>query len=200
MPSTLEKTRKQISKKRNGVINALHEKSRDSFRLHKASVRDQRLDKLAAARNKKEQPIAERVKFFQKALKRSRSEVLDLTTVQDEIHKFIQQYVKEHDSLKKSRRPGRPASTREDLLKNKIAALQAEYDQGFAVPDVINAEGASILSSGEDPLSEETTTPSDEGEVEVATIPWSKVTTIPWIKVTRAGQARPADFPTKGLN
>lgn len=59
MPSTLHKTRKQISKKRNGAVNALHEKSRDSMRLHKASVRDQRLEKLASARSKREQPIGE---------------------------------------------------------------------------------------------------------------------------------------------
>jgi hypothetical protein len=45
--------------------------------------------------------------------------------------RFIHQYVEEYDSLKKARRPGRPASTREDLLKSKVAALQAEYDQGF---------------------------------------------------------------------
>jgi translation machinery-associated protein 16 len=57
MPSTLDKTRKRISKKRGGLPNALHEKSRDSLRLHKAGVRDQRLEKLAAARGKKEQPI-----------------------------------------------------------------------------------------------------------------------------------------------
>ena len=57
MPSTLQKTRKQISKKRNGQVNALHEKSRDTLRLHKAGVRDQRLEKLAAARSKREQPI-----------------------------------------------------------------------------------------------------------------------------------------------
>ena len=57
MPTTLDKTRKHISKKRNGVINSLHEKSRDSMRLRKASIRDQRLEKLAYARNKKEQPI-----------------------------------------------------------------------------------------------------------------------------------------------
>lgn len=87
MPTTLHKTRKQISKKRNGVVNALHEKSRDSMRLHKAGVRDQRIEKLAAARSKKEQPLGklylmksyipmvsnmtsvERVAFFQQALR-----------------------------------------------------------------------------------------------------------------------------------
>lgn len=57
MPSSFEKTRKQIQKKRNGSIDALHQLSRDSRRLHKANVRDQRLDKLAASRGKREQPI-----------------------------------------------------------------------------------------------------------------------------------------------
>lgn len=57
MPSSLQKTRKQIAKKRSGEVNALHARSRDSVRLHKASARDLRLEKLAASRNKKEQPI-----------------------------------------------------------------------------------------------------------------------------------------------
>lgn len=63
MPGSLHKTRKQIAKKRNGVVNALHEKSRDSLRLHKAGVRDQRIEKLAAARSKKEQPLSEPISF-----------------------------------------------------------------------------------------------------------------------------------------
>jgi translation machinery-associated protein 16 len=57
MPKSLQKTRKQIAKKRHGTIDALHQNSRDSKRLHRASVRDQRLEKLAAARSKKEQPL-----------------------------------------------------------------------------------------------------------------------------------------------
>lgn len=59
MPGSLHKTRKQIAKKRNGEVNALHVKSRDSMRLHKATIRDQRIEKLASARGKKEQPIGE---------------------------------------------------------------------------------------------------------------------------------------------
>lgn len=57
MPTSLSKTRKQIAKKRGGDVSALHEKSRNSMRLRKAGVRDQRLEKLAASRNKREQPI-----------------------------------------------------------------------------------------------------------------------------------------------
>lgn len=33
--------------------------------------------------------------------------------------------------MKKARRPGRPASAREDLLKRKIEALEDEYEKGF---------------------------------------------------------------------
>lgn len=58
MPKSLVKTRKQIAKKRNGTIDALHQFSRDSKRLHKAQVRDDRLEKLAAARKKHDQPLS----------------------------------------------------------------------------------------------------------------------------------------------
>lgn len=57
MPNSLEKTRKQISKKRNGDINSLHAKSRNSMRLNKAGIRDVRLERLASSRNKRERPI-----------------------------------------------------------------------------------------------------------------------------------------------
>jgi len=57
MARTLDKTRKKIAKKRNGAVSALHQNSRDSKRLHRALVRDQRLEQLAAARSKKEQPL-----------------------------------------------------------------------------------------------------------------------------------------------
>lgn len=44
---------------------------------------------------------------------------------------FIHQYDEELDEVKRARRPGRPASTREDLLKNKIKLLETEHEQGF---------------------------------------------------------------------
>lgn len=57
MAKTLEKTRKQIAKKRNGALDALHQHSRDSKRLHRAQVRDERLEKIAESRRKKDQPL-----------------------------------------------------------------------------------------------------------------------------------------------
>lgn len=47
--------------------------------------------------------------------------------------RFVHQHDEEFDSLKKARRKGRPASTKEDLLKLKIAALEAEYKRGFGM-------------------------------------------------------------------
>lgn len=58
MPKTLERTRKAITKKK-GPIDALHKFSRDSKRLHRAQVRDEKLEKIAAARRKKDQPYSE---------------------------------------------------------------------------------------------------------------------------------------------
>jgi Protein of unknown function (DUF2962). len=57
MPKTFEKTRKEIAKKKKGNLSTLHEKSRDARKLHKAQVRDERLEKLAEARKKRDQPL-----------------------------------------------------------------------------------------------------------------------------------------------
>lgn len=43
----------------------------------------------------------------------------------------MHQYDEELSELKKARRPGRPSSTKEDLLKVKINALLKEYQTGF---------------------------------------------------------------------
>lgn len=57
MPKTLERARKAITKKK-GAITALHEFSRDSKRLHRASMRDEKLEKISAARRKKDKPYS----------------------------------------------------------------------------------------------------------------------------------------------
>lgn len=44
---------------------------------------------------------------------------------------LVHEYDEELDALKKARRPGRPPSTKEDLLKMKVEALAKEYENGF---------------------------------------------------------------------
>ncbi|PTB61987.1 hypothetical protein BBK36DRAFT_1173049 [Trichoderma citrinoviride] len=179
MPSTLQKTRKQISKKRNGQVNALHEKSRDTLRLHKAGVRDQRLEKLAAARSKREQPIVERVTFFQQKVREQGSEPLEVPAIQALIHEYVHQYDEEYDAVKKTRRAGRPPSTKEDLLKIKIAALEKEYEAGFLIPDITTAQSVKLLDAWEGA--------------------WAYLATLPWVKVTAAGNVRKSELPSKAL-
>jgi len=55
--STLEKARKAIKKKKNGTLDALHENSRNARRLHKAQIRDERLDKQAILKQKFDKPL-----------------------------------------------------------------------------------------------------------------------------------------------
>jgi translation machinery-associated protein 16 len=62
MPKSLEKTRKQISKKKSD-ITALHENSRDSQRLRRAQMRDDKLVRVAAARRKIDQPLSMFIRF-----------------------------------------------------------------------------------------------------------------------------------------
>ncbi|KAF5001913.1 hypothetical protein FDECE_10817 [Fusarium decemcellulare] len=181
MPSTLSKTRKQISKKRNGVVNSLHEKSRDSLRLHKAGVRDQRIEKLAAARSKKEQPLVDRVAFFQQALRvRENTGAPELDDVQRMIHSFVHQYDEEYQAVKKTRRSGRPASAKEDLLKIKISTLEDEYKGGFVLPDLLDSVNVNALHLW-------------EGS-------WSYLTQLKWVKINSEGQVRPTSFPSGGTN
>lgn len=101
--------------------------------------------------------------------------------------------------MKKTRRAGRPASTKEDLLRIKIAALEEEYTKGFCrlfpfisttgksrtnivvvLPDVTSAENVKLLDGW-------------EGS-------WVYLTTIPWIKVTNTGNVRKSEPPSKALN
>lgn len=108
MPKSLEKTRKRIAKKRNGNV-VLHEFSRDTKKLHKAQVRDERLEKLAAARKKHDQPLSpqrprpclsfpsasladnhahtvHRITFFQGAAQKNEIQPFDLAKIQDLIN------------------------------------------------------------------------------------------------------------------
>lgn len=57
MAKTLEKARKSIAKKRGGELPAMHAFSRDSKRLQRAQIRDERLDKLVSSRKKHDKPL-----------------------------------------------------------------------------------------------------------------------------------------------
>ncbi|KAK3942054.1 translation machinery-associated protein 16 [Diplogelasinospora grovesii] len=180
MPKTLEKTRKQIQKKHGGTMGALHSKSRDSRRLHLAQVRDDRLEKIAGARKKNAQPLLGRVRFFQEFVQENGLKALDLETVQSKIHEFVHQYDEEYESKKATRRPGRPASTREDQLKVKIFALEKEYkDHGFFMPDLSTEANVQLLDRW-------------DGRT------WAYLTNLTWVTISSAGAVKGSSFPPQG--
>ncbi|KAL2257256.1 hypothetical protein VTK26DRAFT_421 [Humicola hyalothermophila] len=179
MARTLEKTRKQIAKKRNGAIEALHEKSRDSKRLHRAQVRDDRLEKLAEARRKKDQPLLARATFFQQVVNELGNKPLEMAVIHSKIHEFVHQYDEEYEAVKKTRRPGRPASTKEDLLRMKIYDLEKEYRDGFYMPDLTTEQNVAMLNRF-------------EGS-------WSFLSNLAWVKVSAAGNVKPSSFPPQSL-
>lgn len=47
------------------------------------------------------------------------------------LNRFVHQHDEEFDALKKERRAGRPASTREDVLRMKIETDEKEHENGF---------------------------------------------------------------------
>ena len=51
----------------------------------------------------------------------------------------MHQHDEEFNTLKKERRAGRPASTREDLLRMKIATDEKEYENGFCKESIISS-------------------------------------------------------------
>ncbi|KAL1867554.1 hypothetical protein VTK73DRAFT_4078 [Phialemonium thermophilum] len=174
MPKTFEKTRKQIAKKRNGVVDALHQYSRDSKRLHRAQIRDERLEKIAESRRKKDQPVLERVSFFQQFVRATDAKPLELDQIQSKIQEYVHQYDEEYEAVKKTRRPGRPASTREDLLKLKISALEKEYQNGFLLPDLTSEENVALLDHW-------------EGS-------WAYLSNLAWVRISASGTVKPSSL------
>ncbi|QSZ31483.1 hypothetical protein DSL72_001048 [Monilinia vaccinii-corymbosi] len=179
MPKSLKKVSKHISKKKGGEVTALHENSRDSRSLRRAGGRDDKLDRMAAERKRHNRPILERALYFQEAVKKNGVKPFDLDAIHSLITTFVHQNDEELSALKKERRPGRPASTREDLLKIKIAADEKEYENGFYLPDLTNSDNVMALALWENST-------------------WSYLSTLKWVRLSSSGHIQESKFPPKG--
>ncbi|KAI9868341.1 MAG: hypothetical protein M1813_005784 [Trichoglossum hirsutum] len=144
MPKSVAKAQKKIRQKRGSNANSLHENSRDAQMLRRASAREDKLARISAARAKFNRSHLQRVAFFQQAAKDTKSPF----TI-DSIHSLIQVYLHRDDEelskLKKERRPGRPSSTREDMLKQRIEVEQKEFKTGFNIPDMEDQKNVEAL-------------------------------------------------------
>ena len=93
-------------------------------------------------------------------------------------------YLGRHDEelaeLKSQRRPGRPSSTREDLLQQFMTVEDREYNGGFWIPDMQDERNLRILREW-------------NGE-------WTALNTFKFIRLARDGTMQKSSFPPKGLS
>ncbi|KAF2444351.1 hypothetical protein P171DRAFT_414322 [Karstenula rhodostoma CBS 690.94] len=179
MPShRLNKVQKHITKKK-GKNVALHENSRDTRRLQSAAQRDDKINRLSAVREKQNRPFLLRIKSFQ-SYTMEHTSPLAIPEIQAMIDDFLGRDDEELATLKAERRPGRPPSTRETLLKQNQAMEQGEYASGFWVPELEDAENLKQLKSW-------------NGQ-------WSGLPTLKFARISKDGVKRESSFPPKGLS
>ncbi|KAL8674912.1 MAG: hypothetical protein Q9168_000716 [Polycauliona sp. 1 TL-2023] len=134
MPKNLAKVQKKIQKKK-GANSSLHEDSRNAKSLRRAGARSDKLEKLAAARAKALQPYLRRISFFQSAAQEA-SAPFAAEGMQALIEIYLDRDTTELATIQSERRPGRPTSTAEDMLKQRIQAEANEYKAGYWIPDM----------------------------------------------------------------
>lgn len=111
----------------------------------------------------------------------------------------MHQYDEELNEVKKTRRKGRPASVKEDLLKVKIENLQKEWQNGFRQyslsPTSPLSSSAHLISSAVVPVldTEENAELLNRWEGS-----WSYLTTLKWVRVSCKGTVQPSSFPPRG--
>jgi translation machinery-associated protein 16 len=109
--------------------------------------------------------------------------------------RFVHQYEEEYNEIKKERRAGRPASTREDVLKLKISQDEREWETGFCksadpgdhcfvltvfivLPDLTDADNVIFLDRWDGT--------------------WSYLPTLKWVRICKDGTVKSSSFPPKG--
>jgi len=122
-------------------------------------------------------PIVERIAFFQ-SLAQSHPTAFTSAEVHDAIPTYLSRHSDELAALKTERRPGRPASTREDALKQLQAQEENEFVSGFWMPDLEDEKNVETLRSW-------------GGH-------WVSLGTMRFVRVNKEGGRRGSVWPPKG--
>jgi translation machinery-associated protein 16 len=123
--------------------------------------------------------IVERIEFFQSAAKEQTS-IFALPEIQVLIEQYIRRYDEELAALKAERRPGRPPSTREDLLKQKQATEMGEYKSGYWLPDLEDVVNLQVLKEW-------------DGK-------WTSLHKLKYVRIAADGAKKESMFPPKGMS
>ncbi|EAW09494.1 translation machinery-associated protein 16 [Aspergillus clavatus NRRL 1] len=178
MPKSFAKVHKHISKKR-GVIEALHENSRDAKRLRRANTRDDRVARISASMSRGRQSYMDRIVYLQDTIPED-STPFSEDDIKDLIVRYINRSVPEIEQLQSERRKGRPPSKREEALLQRTDAENKEFKTGFWMPDLSQEEVIKGLTAW-------------NGD-------WSSLSMMKFIRITKDGGKQPSIFPPKGLS
>ncbi|KAL9131922.1 MAG: hypothetical protein Q9217_000282 [Psora testacea] len=164
MAKSLAKVQKKISKKQ-AKTGVLHANSKDAQRLRRAGARAEKLERLAVARAKTNQPLLHIIRKLR----------------EDDLLNVIRYLSRDDEELaerKDQRRPGRPSSTREDLLKRQMTMQDNEYSIGFWIPDMQDDDNLEKLRRW-------------NGD-------WGYLSTLKYVRLARDGSIHRSSFPPKG--
>lgn len=138
----------KVNKKVNKSNAAIHVKGRNFKRLNRASLRQKKLEDRKAQHLEQKQNELQIVKYFQEEVNlATEKEVFGLIEMKAYIENFLKRYDEELDQLKAERRKGRPPTTRQLLLEEKVKYDENIYETGIKIPDVSDAETVRILRS-----------------------------------------------------
>ena len=121
----------------------------------------------------------ERVAYFQ-AVAQTKSSPFTAKDVHSLIEELLQQAKEEVTALKAERRPGRPPSNREQMLKWRHEASELEFAAGLWVPDMRDAGNVDLLRNWNQE--------------------WVSLGTMKFVRVAKDGTVKPSSFPPKGLS
>ncbi|KAJ5769249.1 hypothetical protein N7520_003808 [Penicillium odoratum] len=178
MPRTLQKVHKQIAKKR-GVIDSLHEFSRDARRLRRAGCRDDRLNRHTSAVMKARQPYMERIEYFHNVVQNHDEPLTDEALV-EVVNQCINRDSDELAQLQQERRKGRPPIRREEALTQRTQAEEKEFKTGFWMPDLSDEDAFLKLKHW-------------NGE-------WTALSSAKFIRLVLGGEKQSSSFPPKGMS
>ncbi|OJJ79709.1 translation machinery-associated protein 16 [Aspergillus glaucus CBS 516.65] len=178
MPKSFNKVHKQISKKR-GVLEGLHENSRDAKRLHRANSRDDRVARMHTKMARGRNSYLDRILYFQEHVPEGSGPFSD-DDIRELVTRHINRDVPEIEQLQHERRKGRPPSKREEALLQRTDTENKELKTGFWMPDLSNEDVVKVLPRW--------------NQV------WSSLSAMKFIRFTHDGGKQPSTFPPKGLS
>lgn len=149
----VSKSLKKVAKKVKGQDKSLHPNGRKFKQLNRATLREEKLQKHKVERHGLREAHLFRYKFFQQIAKsaiekqektsgddkKDQNEVVVFNEeqIKDLILRYIGRDDEELEQLKAKRRPGRPASTQQDTLQQRIDNEKREYKSGFSTYQVL---------------------------------------------------------------